>query len=80
MSSAPREIQTGEDVPQPIELKLPLEVLWQAEEVIRSAEYMLSSSEDQSRIKDTYKKLLQILTPYAVSEKDRTWLFEQGNS
>jgi hypothetical protein len=80
LSSSPREIQVGEDLASPIELKMPVEVLWDAEEIIKQAEYMLAISEDQAKVKDTYKELLRILTPYAVMEKDRLWLLEQISS
>lgn len=77
LSSARRELQSDEDVPAPIEIRMPIEVFWDCEEIIRNAEYMQSTGEDPNRIKDTYTSLLKLVTPYAVLEKDRIWLLEQ---
>ena len=72
-----REVPIDEDTQPPIELRMPLDILWKGQEIIKEAEFMLSNNDDQVRIKDTYKRLLKLVTPYAVLEKDRTWLHEQ---
>ncbi|MCX6125630.1 MAG: hypothetical protein NTV34_12925 [Proteobacteria bacterium] len=77
LSSARREVQTEEETQEPIELRMPIDILWKCEVIIREAEFLQSMAEDPNKIKDTYKSLLKLVTPYAVFEKDRTWLLEQ---
>ena len=77
LSSTQREVPMEEDTQPPIELKMPVEILWKGQDIIREAEFMLSNNEDQIRVKDTYMRLLKLVTPYAVFEKDRIWLHEQ---
>ncbi len=77
LSSMRREIPSEEELPTAIEVRIPLEVLWKGQEIMKQAEYLLSIGEEQSRILDTYKGLLKLLSPYAVLEKDRLWLYEQ---
>lgn len=80
LSSAPREVHADEEVQPNIELRMPIEVFWQCEEIIKNTEYMQSTNEDLNRVKDSYKLLLKVVTPYAVLEKDRIWLLEQNDS
>ncbi len=78
ISSAKFEIQTDEAVPSPIELRLPIEIFWESEKLVKKAEFLQSMNEDANRIKDAYKELLVLVTPYAVLEKDRLWLLENA--
>ena len=77
LSSARYEITREDGVPPPIEIKMPVEVLWQAQEILKKAENQLSSGEDTQTVKDTYSKLLRLLSPHTASEKDRAWLLDQ---
>lgn len=61
----------------PIEIKLPVEIFWQAEEIIKLAEYQLSTGEDPQTVKDTYNKLLKLLAPHCISEKDRSLVYDK---
>ena len=61
----------------PIEVKLPVETFWKAEEMIKLAEYQLSSGEDPQTIKDTYTKLLKLLAPHCTTEKDRATIYDK---
>jgi len=61
----------------PIEIKLPVETFWKAEEMIKQAEYQLSSGEDPQTIKDTYMKLLKLLAPHCTTEKDRATIYDK---
>ena len=79
LSSVAREIPAGDEAMTPIELRLPVEVLWKGQEILKEAEYLLSINEDQVRVKDMYKRLLKLMMPYAVLEKDRLWLLEQSS-
>jgi hypothetical protein len=77
LTSTRFDIAREDGVPGPIEVKLPIEVLWQAQDILKSAELQLSSGEDTHTVKDTYEKLLKMLIPYCSLEKDRVWLYEQ---
>ena len=71
------DISREEGVPPPIEVKLPVDILWQAQAILKNAELQLASGEDSHTVKDTYEKVLRLLIPYCTSEKDRAWLYEQ---
>ncbi len=77
LSSTRFDIAREDGVPPPIEVRLPVEILWQAQAILKKAELQLASGEDLHSIKDTYEKLLKILVPYCSLEKDRVWLYEQ---
>jgi hypothetical protein len=77
LTSTRFDLAREEGVPPPIEVKIPVEILWQAQEVLKSAELQLASGEDSHTVKDTYEKLLRMLIPYCSLEKDRVWLYEQ---
>jgi hypothetical protein len=77
LSSTRFEIAREDGVPPPIEVKLPVEVLWEAQEILKKAEHQLSNGEDTATVKDTYEKLIKLLLPHCVLEKDRVWLYEQ---
>jgi hypothetical protein len=77
LSSARFDVTRDDGVPPPIEIKMPVEVLWQAQEILKKAESLISAGEDTQTIKDTYSKLLRLLIPHTTSEKDRAWLLDQ---
>ena len=79
LSSTRFEISREDGVPPPIEVKLPVEVLWQAQDILKKAELQLSTGEDQQTVKDTYTSLLKLLIPHCTSEKDRAWLYDNIN-
>ena len=74
LSSTRFEVNRDDGVPPPIEIRMPVEVLWQAQEILKKAEHQAASGEDVQSVKDTYSKLISLLIPYTSSEKDRTWL------
>jgi hypothetical protein len=51
--------------------------LWQAQDIIKNAEFQQASGEDAQTVKNTYKTLIKLLAPHCTSEKDRQWLYEQ---
>lgn len=55
---------------------MPVEVLWKARDILRAAEYLMSTGEDALKVVDEYKRLYRLLIPYVVLEKDRAWLME----
>lgn len=63
----------------PIEVRLPIETFWKAEEILKQAEYQLSSGEDSQIVHDTYNKLLKLLAPHCTTEKDRALIYDKIN-
>jgi len=63
----------------PIEIKVPVETYWQAEELIKRAEYQLASGDDSQNVKETYLKVLKLLAPHCTSEKDRILIYDKIN-
>ena len=58
------------------ELLLPVEVLWNVEPLLKEADYLVASGAEAVEVQGIYQQALRRLTPFAVSEKDRTWLRE----
>lgn len=77
LSSSKHVVSGNEGNVYPIEIKLPVEIFWQAEEIIKLAEYQLSTGEDPQTVKDTYNKLLKLLAPHCISEKDRSLVYDK---
>jgi len=77
LSSTRHEVSREDGVPHPMEVKIPVEILWQAQDIIKSAEFQQASGEDAQTVKNTYKTLIKLLAPHCTSEKDRQWLYEQ---
>jgi hypothetical protein len=61
-----------------IEVEMPVDVFWKAEQIIRDTEYVHSNVADPLQLSELFKKLFTLLTPHALLEKDRAWLFERG--
>lgn len=51
-----------------IEVLVPVDVLWQAEEIIKNLKYLKAAGFSTSRLST---KLNQLLRPYVVAERDR---------
>jgi hypothetical protein len=77
LSSTRFEVSRDDGVPPPIEIKMPVEVLWQAQDILKKAEHQSASGEDLQSVKDTYSDLIRLLIPHTTSEKDRAWLIDQ---
>ena len=60
-----------------IDLELPLRVFWDSERILRYADYLIASSEENVEIRDYYARLLRLIAPFATNEKDRNWLYER---
>ena len=54
-----------------VEVCMPVEVLWQAEEIIKNLKYLKAAGFSMSRPK---AKLIKLLRRYLVSERDRVEL------
>ena len=77
LSSTMHVVEGDEGNTHPIEVKLPVETYWKAEEMIKQAEYQLSAGEDSQTVKDTYMKLLKLLAPHCTTEKDRATVYDK---
>jgi hypothetical protein len=60
-----------------IEILIPVDVLWQAEEIIKELKFLKASGFSTSRLS---AKLTQLLKPYVVNERDRLVLSKGPNA
>lgn len=60
-----------------IDLQIPLRTYWESERLLKQADYLIASAEENSEIREYYARLLRLVAPYAINEKDRTWLYER---
>lgn len=79
LSSTKYDVPRDGDAPGPIEVKAPIDVFWQAQEILKEADLQLSAGDGPQMLKDTHAKLLKLLAPHCTSEKDRTWVYQQIN-
>lgn len=63
-----------------IELLMPVDIYWEIEEHLKQYDLQASSGDDSTVLDDLNKKILRFLIPYAVSEKDRSWLSSNAGS
>lgn len=61
-----------------IELKIPAEVFDEINAKIHRADYLATTSPLQSDITEIFRSIFQSASRFAVSDKDRSWLFEQS--
>lgn len=76
MTSNRFEIKSETQGQLAIELKIPIDVFWDAEKIVKQLEYQNSTGEDARTIKDTTNELFMLLLPYVLHEKDRAALQE----
>lgn len=62
-----------------IELSMPLQIFWDVEKLLKEAEYMISTNEDQVVLNSKYFQILKTVLPCVVYEKDRVWLNDRVN-
>ena len=77
LSSTRYEFAREDDAPGPIEIKAPVDVFWEAQEILKEADRQHSLGDGPQMVKDTYAKLLKLLAPHCTSEKDRVWVYQQ---
>lgn len=53
---------------------MPIKSFWEIEKYIKKLEYMLASGDDQTDITDSLLILFRKVEPFAVTERDRTYL------
>ncbi len=63
-------------------LTLPLEAFWEMTELIKSIDYLQSTSEPSVKINEVHMTIFKLVAPYAANDKDRAWLYDriQGKS
>lgn len=57
-----------------IPLNMPIETYWQLADLLKNADYVLASGDDTSGVVEIYQRVFAKAAPYAIQEKDRTWL------
>lgn len=57
-----------------IELLMPIDVYWKFEEEFKQYDMMASDGDDTMILAEFNKKLLKLMIPYTVNEKERLWL------
>jgi len=60
-----------------IEISVPVDVLWQIEELIREIKYLKLSEFSTAR---SQAKLMNLIRPFTVNEKDRDVLFSRNSA
>jgi hypothetical protein len=60
-----------------IDLQLPIRTFWESEKILKHADYLVASAEDNLEVRECYTKLLRLVAPYAINEKDRNWIYER---
>lgn len=63
-----------------IELLMPVDIYWQIEDQLKQYDLKASSGDDSTVLDDLNKKIMRLVIPYAVSEKDRLWLVTNAGS
>lgn len=60
-----------------IELKMPIEVFWEAEKVLKKVTYLSASGEPLTEINVEVNRLYQLLAPFCVDEANRIWMVDK---
>jgi hypothetical protein len=59
-----------------VEILIPVEVFWQMEDMLKEIKFLKSSGYSSSRL---YNKLVNLMRPYIVNERDRIAMSRSGN-
>jgi len=70
----------GQENVMTTELLMPVETYWKVKELLRKADYMQASGEDQAGINEMYRRVLKEVMNCGVQEKDRVWLLEKSKT
>lgn len=63
-----------------IDLELPIRSFWEAERILKHADYLIASGEEPIEVREAYNRFFRIVATYAINEKDRVWLFDRVNN
>ncbi len=61
-----------------VDLLMPVETYWKAEELLNQMNYLQASGETQSEIFAVIRKLIQLCLPYVQTEKSRKVLTDKA--
>ena len=62
-----------------IELQMPIEKFWELESVVKETDFYVAAGDSPVELRDIQRKLFRLAAPYAVQEKQRTWLYEKAS-
>lgn len=62
-----------------IDLELPLEVYLLVKNKMEKIDYLKTTDIPPNEITDHYREIFRDTSKFSVKERDRVWLFEQGN-
>lgn len=57
---------------------MPIKLFWDLELLLKRIDYMVASGEDPVLINETHRKVYTKVAKYAVSEKDRIFLYDKA--
>jgi hypothetical protein len=70
-----KQPKSAEELGTLIELKLPIEEYWGLRNEFEKLEYLVAAGEIKTEIGSQKRNVLTICSKWALSEKDRNWLF-----
>ena len=73
-----KKMESFNEIGTVVELIMPIEKFWEAEELMKTANYLLASGEPGSDVIAAYKKVFVLCAPFAVTEKERFWLYDKA--
>jgi hypothetical protein len=60
-----------------IELILPLEIYWQAKDILKQTEFLTATTDDTPKVQEAQIEVLKLVVPFVISEKERVELYER---
>ncbi len=72
--------ESKDETVRELEVFLPIEVFWKVEKILKDADYLIASGDENVSVQETYKLVLKKVSSFAVSEKDRAWLHDKVKS
>lgn len=60
-----------------VELLMPIKLFWDIQQILKQIDYSVASGEDPVLITELYRKVYTKVAKYAVTEKDRVFLYEK---
>ncbi|MEZ4741645.1 MAG: hypothetical protein R3B45_04235 [Bdellovibrionota bacterium] len=63
-----------------IEIEIPIRDYWQSQDLLKHADFLVANSENIAEVREVYRRFFKLVAPYAISEKDKIWLYERAKS
>lgn len=60
-----------------VELLMPIKLFWDVEKLLKQIDYSIAAGEDPVLINELYRKVYTKVAKYAVTEKDRVFLYDK---